>query len=66
VLAVVFAVVCLLGLFFLLMKEKTTTGYVQVTVTSGGRFHSTMIPATGPETVHWVMGQINYARTLSA
>ncbi|MGW7369251.1 hypothetical protein ACWGI8_38975 [Streptomyces sp. NPDC054841] len=65
VLAVVFAVFCLLGLFFLLMKEKTTTGYVQVTVTSGGRFHSTMIPATGPETLHWVMGQINYARTLS-
>jgi hypothetical protein len=66
VLAVVFAVVCLLGLFFLLMKEKTTTGYIQVTVTSGGRFHSTMIPASGPDTVHWVMGQINYARSLSA
>ncbi|MBC9717178.1 hypothetical protein H9Y04_32080 [Streptomyces sp. TRM66268-LWL] len=65
VLAVVFFVFCLLGLLFLLMKEKTTTGFVQVTVTSGGRHHSTMIPAAGPETFPWVMGQINYARSLS-
>ncbi|MFE3327673.1 hypothetical protein [Streptomyces sp. NPDC059176] len=65
VLAVVFAVFCLLGLLFLLMKEKTTTGFIQVSVSSGGRHHTTMIPATGPDTVHWVMGQINYARSLS-
>ncbi|GAA2920096.1 hypothetical protein [Streptomyces enissocaesilis] len=65
VLAVVFFLFCLLGLLFLLMKEKTTTGFIQVTVTSGGRHHSTMIPATGPDTFHMVMGQINYARSLS-
>ncbi|MEE1756168.1 hypothetical protein [Streptomyces sp. SP18CS02] len=65
VLAVVFFVLCFLGLLFLLMKEKTTTGFIQVTVTSGGRHHSTMIPATGPESFHMVMGQINYARSLS-
>ncbi|MFD7442343.1 hypothetical protein [Streptomyces sp. NPDC059909] len=65
VLAVVFSVLCLLGLLFLLMKEKRTTGFVQVTVSSGGRHHATMIPATGPDTIHWVMGQINYARSLS-
>ncbi|GGT57188.1 hypothetical protein [Streptomyces purpureus] len=65
VLAVIFFIFCLLGLLFLLMKEKTTTGFIQVTVTSGGRHHSTMIPATGPDTIHWVMGQINYARSLS-
>ncbi|MEU8528182.1 MULTISPECIES: hypothetical protein [Streptomyces] len=65
VLAVVFFLFCLLGLLFLLMKEKQTTGYVQVTVTSGGRHHSTLIPATTPDTFFWVMGQINYARTLS-
>ncbi|MET9799442.1 hypothetical protein [Streptomyces sp. NPDC006368] len=65
VLAVVFFVFCFLGLLFLLMKEKTTTGFIQVTVTSGGRHHSTMIPATGPDTFHMVMGQINYARSLS-
>ncbi|WP_156723151.1 hypothetical protein [Streptomyces apocyni] len=65
VLAVVFALFCLLGLLFLLMKEQVTTGYIQVTVTSGGRHHATMIPATGPQTLPWVMGQLNYARSLS-
>ncbi|MEU6883449.1 hypothetical protein [Streptomyces sp. NPDC046712] len=65
VLAIIFFVLCLLGLLFLLMKEKQTTGFIQVTVTSGGRHHATMIPATGPDTIHWVMGQLNYARSLS-
>ncbi|MET9432800.1 hypothetical protein [Streptomyces sp. NPDC006551] len=65
VLAIIFFIFCLLGLLFLLMKEKQTTGFIQVTVTSGGRHHSTMIPATGPDTIHWVMGQLNYARSLS-
>ncbi|MEV6326574.1 hypothetical protein [Streptomyces sp. NPDC051909] len=65
VLAVIFFLFCLLGLLFLLMKEKKTTGFIQVTVTSGGRHHSTMIPATGPDSFQWVMGQLNYARSLS-
>ncbi|MGW2562937.1 hypothetical protein ACWCXB_27540 [Streptomyces sp. NPDC001514] len=65
VLAIVFFLFCLLGLLFLLMKEKRTTGFVQITVSSGGRHHATMIPANGPDTIHWVMGQINYARSLS-
>ncbi|MFF0472369.1 hypothetical protein [Streptomyces sp. NPDC004284] len=65
VLAIVFALLCLLGLLFLLMKEKRTTGYIQVTVSSGGRHHSTFVPATTPDTFFWVMGQLNYARTLS-
>lgn len=66
VLAIVFFVFCLLGLLFLLMKEKRTVGYVQVTVTSAGRHHSTMIPAHGPHTFPAIMGQINYARSLSS
>ncbi|MEV7502884.1 hypothetical protein [Streptomyces sp. NPDC093018] len=66
VLAVVFALLCLLGLLFLLMKEKRTTGYIQVTVTSGGRHHQTMVPAFGPETFPAIMGQVNYARSLSS
>ncbi|MFJ3900612.1 hypothetical protein [Streptomyces sp. NPDC090025] len=65
VLAVIFFLFCLLGLLFLLMKEKQTTGFIQITVTSNGRHHQTMIPATGPDTFHWVMGQVNYARSLS-
>ncbi|NNJ08066.1 hypothetical protein HHX38_28635 [Streptomyces sp. PKU-MA01144] len=66
VLAVVFSVFCLLGLLFLLMKERRTTGFVQVGVAGGGRHHTTMIPATGPETLYWVMGQVGHARLLSA
>ncbi|MGC5343405.1 hypothetical protein ACPXCE_06465 [Streptomyces sp. DT24] len=65
VLAIVFALLCLVGLLFLLMKEKKTTGFIQISVSSGGRHHSTMIPATGPETFPWVMGQLNMARSLS-
>ncbi|MDJ0464082.1 hypothetical protein [Streptomyces sp. H27-C3] len=65
VLAVVFSFACLLGLLFLLMKEKQTTGYIHVTVVSGGRQHSAMLPAFGPQSIHQVMGQVNYARSLS-
>ncbi|MFD6968634.1 hypothetical protein [Streptomyces sp. NPDC059979] len=65
VLAVIFFLFCLLGLLFLLMKEKKTTGYIQITVTSGGRHHSTMIPAVDANTYPWVMSQINYARSMS-
>lgn len=48
------------------MKERRTTGFIQVTVTSAGRHHSTMIQAQGPHTFPAVMGQINYARSLSS
>ncbi|MFI1013736.1 hypothetical protein [Streptomyces sp. NPDC020965] len=66
VLAVIFAFACLLGLLFLLMKDRQTTGFIQVSVTSGGKHHSTMIPAQQPHAFHQVMGQINYARSLSS
>ncbi|GAA1161079.1 hypothetical protein GCM10009654_16880 [Streptomyces hebeiensis] len=66
VLAVVFFLFCLLGLLFLLMKEKTTTGFIQVTVTSGGKHHATMVPATHPGAFQMVMGQISHARSLSS
>ncbi|MCP3818916.1 hypothetical protein NLX86_12580 [Streptomyces sp. A3M-1-3] len=65
VMAVIFFVFCLLGLLFLLMKERTTTGFIQVTVTSGGRHHSTLVPAHHPQTFPMVMGQVNYARSMS-
>ncbi|MFF1920997.1 hypothetical protein ACFVW8_10550 [Streptomyces sp. NPDC058221] len=65
VLAILFALLCLVGLLFLLMKEKKTTGFIQVTVTSAGRHHSTMIPALRPDTFLMVMAQLNTARSLS-
>ncbi|MFD6529161.1 hypothetical protein [Streptomyces sp. NPDC060184] len=65
VLAIVFALFCLVGLLFLLMKEKKTTGFVQVTVVSGGRHHATMIPAMDPSTFPMVMAQVGAARSMS-
>jgi hypothetical protein len=66
VLAIIFFLFCLIGLLFLLMKERTTTGFIQVTVTSGGVHHSTMIPANNPMAFQAVMGQIAYARSISS
>ncbi|MCB5912032.1 hypothetical protein [Streptomyces pinistramenti] len=65
VLAIVFFLFCLLGLLFLLMKERVTTGFVQVTVNSGGRHHSTMVPVQSREQVMFVLNQVNHARSLS-
>ncbi|MEK2476295.1 hypothetical protein [Streptomyces noursei] len=65
VLAIVFFFFCLLGLLFLLMKERITTGFVQVTVNSGGRHHATMVPVQSREQVMFVLNQVNYARSLS-
>lgn len=65
VLAILFFLACFLGLLFLLLKEKQTTGHVQVTVNSGGRFHSTVIPVSNPTAAASIMAQVNYARSLS-
>ncbi|NJP47122.1 hypothetical protein [Actinacidiphila epipremni] len=64
VLAVIFFFACLLGLLFLLMKEQVTTGYAQVTVNSGGKYHAVMIPVRGPQDIYAITQQVNYARTL--
>ncbi|GGZ19029.1 hypothetical protein GCM10010387_09600 [Streptomyces inusitatus] len=66
VLAVLFVGACGLGLLFLLIKEKETSGFVQVTVTSGGKHHATMIPAMHPHLFQQVMAQVGYARSISA
>lgn len=66
VLAVLFVAACGLGLLFLLIDERRTTGFVQVTVTGGGRTHTASIPAKGPETWTEVTGQVAYARSVSA
>jgi hypothetical protein len=66
VLAIIFVWFCLLGLLFLLMKERRFGGYIQVTVRGDGFFHSTMIPAVSPMSVLSVNQQVNYARALAA
>ncbi|QDY78641.1 hypothetical protein [Streptomyces qinzhouensis] len=56
---------CLLSLLFLLIKEKKTTGYIQTTVTGGGLHHATVVPAYNAHTFQHIMGQVNYARSIS-
>jgi hypothetical protein len=66
VLCIIFVWFCLLGLLFLLMKDRRYTGYVQVTVQGNGFYHSTMIPAGGPLAIVGASQQVNYARSLAA
>jgi hypothetical protein len=66
VLCIIFVWFCLLGLLFLLMKERTTAGYIQVTVHGNGFHYSTMIQPRHPGTIYEVNQTVNYARTLAA
>lgn len=65
VLAIVFALFCLLGLLFLLIKEKRYAGFVAVTVTGEGFVHSAYL-APGPVSAQWAHDQVNQARALAA
>jgi len=65
VLAIIFALACLLGLLFLLIKEEKVTGYIEVTVRSGSLAHLTQIPV--PSAAASVVGQqVQYAQQLAA
>jgi hypothetical protein len=64
VLAIIFFLFCLLGLLFLLIKERKTTGFVQVTVQHGNRTHNTHVAAANPTQVADTLARVNYARTL--
>ncbi|WP_405992486.1 hypothetical protein [Streptomyces sp. NBC_00986] len=65
VLAILFFLLCFVGLLFLLMKERVTTGFVQVSVNSGGRHHATMIPVQSRNQVVYVLNQVGYAQSIS-
>ncbi len=62
VLAVVFAIFCLLGLLFLLIKEEVTAGYVLVTVRSGDLFHSCQIPCSNQQAIASVRAAVTQAQ----
>ncbi|WP_198681815.1 hypothetical protein [Kribbella rubisoli] len=64
VLAIIFALACLLGLLFLLCKERKTTGFVQITVQNGNRTHNTHVGVTSPQQVADVLARVNFARSL--
>ncbi len=65
ILAILFVWLCLLGLLFLLIKERSISGYYQVTVQGHGYLHSTMIPARQQSMAN-VLQMVNYARSLAA
>jgi len=66
VLAVIFAVVFLLGLLFLLIKERTVQGVVQVTVQGEGFAHATQVPVSSYSAARTVRHQVNHIRHLAA
>jgi hypothetical protein len=63
--AIIFAVFCLLGLFFLLVKEEITTGYVDVSVRTGPLHHTTQIPVGHASQVQQIRAQVQRAQTLA-
>jgi uncharacterized protein DUF4339 len=65
ILAIVFALLCLIGLLFLLMKEKITTGYVEVSVRSGNVFHKTQIPVNSQMKIDDVRQLVGKAQALA-
>jgi hypothetical protein len=68
--AVVFAVIgfffFFLGLLFLLVRESTTSGTMQVTVRNGDLVHTAGIPVHSAAGVQEVHERVQYARTLVA
>jgi hypothetical protein len=66
VLAIVFALACLLGLLFLLVKEDVTFGWVQVSVRAGNVTHVTQVPVTSRADVGRVAQQVQQAQALTA
>ncbi len=65
ILTILFIWLCLLGLLFLLAKEKRYSGFVAVTVVGDGLYHSVQFPA-GPTIAGWVTGRVNNARSLAS
>ncbi len=65
VLTILFAIFCLLGLLFLLIKETRYSGFISVTVIGDGFYHTVQLPP-GPQMSGWVAHQVGQARALAA
>ena len=63
--AIVGAAFCLLGLFFLLVKEPRLRGWIDVTVRSGPLMHTTHLPVQGAETAADINNRVAYARSIA-
>jgi hypothetical protein len=60
--AIVFFIFCLLGLLFLLVKERRITGSVQVSVQGPGFAYSSLIPANSEMALYQVTERVNWIR----
>ena len=64
--AICFAIFCLLGLLFLLVKERTTTGAVEVIVRNDNNFYYlTQIPVNSVAQVNFYRQQVQQAQILT-
>jgi hypothetical protein len=61
-----FCVLTVFSLLFLLVKETTHIGTVQVTVSNGGWRHVTQLPVTTALQVQQIHQQVDYVRSLAA
>jgi hypothetical protein len=66
VLTIVFTLLCLVGLLFLLVKETTVTGYVEVSVRSGNLVHMTQLPVRNQHDINNYRQLVSQAQTLAA
>lgn len=61
-----FCVLTVFSLLFLLVKETTYVGTVQVSVSNGAWHYVTQIPVTMQPQVQLIHEQVNYVRSLAA
>lgn len=66
VMTILFVLACLLGLLFLLVKERKTSGFVTVSVQGEGVYHATQIPVSDPAQIADVESRVGYIRGLVA
>jgi hypothetical protein len=66
VMAIIFFLFCLLGLLFLLIKEKRVTGFMQVSVQGPGLYHMTQVPVSQVAHIIDIEQRVGYVRGLVA
>jgi hypothetical protein len=63
--AIIFFLFCFLGLLFLLAKEETTVGQVQITVQGPRLLHTVSVPVWSAAQVFDLSARVNYARSVA-
>lgn len=64
IMTILFLVFCLLGLLFLLVKERSVRGYIQVSVQGPNLYYATQIPISNAAQIVDVEQRVNYIRSL--